>query len=67
MPPNVLYEVTVGSKNTEYSFFVVSDNAQEAYDKLKVYLDDSHLLHMDERKLKQIKLVATEKSKGIFD
>lgn len=67
MHPKTLYRVTVGSKNTQYSLYVIANDAQEAYDKLKKYLDDNNIYFSAERKLKSVEVVGGESGTGIFE
>ena len=67
MHPNALYRVAVGSKNIQYSNYVIAKDTQEAYDKLKKHLDDNNIYFSDDRKLKSIEVVGGESGTGIFD
>ena len=67
MHPDVLYRVTVGDEEMEYKYYVASNDAQKAYDKIKEYLDKNNFLYAFQRKLKRIDVVATEVSSGIWE
>ncbi len=67
MHPDVLYRITVGNEEDDYSYYVISNNMQAAADKLRKFLDDNNLLHVAARKLKRIDVIATELGSGIFE
>lgn len=65
MHPDInIYRVTVGTDINSYSCYVISDNAQDAYEKAVKFIKDNDYSY--DTSFRTVEFVATQKADHIF-